>query len=283
MDYIYDFTPALNEYIACADKETGLYPLTIDLLEVFVLGGESAGWYMDTETTTGIVAAEYPESDGVDPDTLFTFAMYYLNQDVTTLDPEEPVVDKDTMTDIIANNQDGKDTVINTITKNEAGEEVKIKFEFAAGTMKPVDGKTEYTFEVSLIEKIDDATAEKAEIKKDTFVLGVSFEYDGKLPAKATITIPVPVAYANKTLYYYEVLADGTLKYVCDAKVDANGNAKVEQDHCSDYVLLTEKLVEETPEAPKMGDATNFALWIVVLGLGVVAIAGSVVMKKREF
>lgn len=31
------------------------------------------------------------------------------------------------------------------------------------------------------------------------------------------------------------------------------------------------------------GDATNIALWIAVLGLGVVAIAGSVVMRKREF
>ena len=33
----------------------------------------------------------------------------------------------------------------------------------------------------------------------------------------------------------------------------------------------------------KTGDSTSFALWIAVLGLGVVAIAGSVVMKKREF
>ena len=33
----------------------------------------------------------------------------------------------------------------------------------------------------------------------------------------------------------------------------------------------------------KAGDSTNIALWIAVLGLGVVAIAGSVVMRKREF
>lgn len=33
----------------------------------------------------------------------------------------------------------------------------------------------------------------------------------------------------------------------------------------------------------KAGDATNIALWIAVLGLGVVAIAGSVVMRKKEF
>ena len=43
---------------------------------------------------------------------------------------------------------------------------------------------------------------------------------------------------------------------------------------------------EETPvvpEIPDTGDAANFALWIAVLGLGVVAIASSVAMKKREF
>ena len=74
-------------------------------------------------------------------------------------------------------------------------------------------------------------------------------------------------------------MEDGTLKFVCDAPINSDGKAVVTQDHCSDYVLLTEKIVD----APKTGDNTNFALWIAVLGLGVVAIAGSVVMKKREF
>ena len=67
--------------------------------------------------------------------------------------------------------------------------------------------------------------------------------------------------------------------FVLKVEFSHDGNAKVTQDHCSDYVLLTEKVAE----APKTGDNTNFALWIAVLGLGVVAIAGSVVMKKREF
>ena len=126
----------------------------------------------------------------------------------------------------------------------------------------------------------DETVAKNDKITADNFVLKVEFSHDGKLPAEATITIPVPVAYANKTLYYYEILADGTLKYVCDAPVDANGNAKVTQDHCSDYVLLTEKVVVESP---KTGDSANLVLWFSVFALGVVTIAGSVVMKKREF
>ena len=48
--------------------------------------------------------------------------------------------------------------------------------------------------------------------------------------------------------------------FVLNVGFSHDGNAKVTQDHCSD-----------------------FALWIAVLGFGVVAIAGSVVMKKREF
>ena len=90
------------------------------------------------------------------------------------------------------------------------------------------------------------------------------------------------ISKAYKTLYYYQIMEDGTLKFVCDAPINSDGKAVVTQDHCSDYVLLTEKIVEEV-DAPKTGDSTNFALWIAVLGLGVVAIAGSVVMKKREF
>ena len=281
---IVDFTAALKELLACADKETGLYPLTYDLFLVFSVGGEAQGWYMNTESTTGIVAAEYPETDGIDPAFLHAFAMYYLDQDITTLDKEKPVVEKDAMTDIINTNKD-KDTVISTTTTNADGEEVEVKFTFEAGTMKPVEGKEDYSFKVELVEDHDKATADKAEIEKDTFVIRINFEYDGQLPAKATITIPVPVAYANKTLYYYQILEDGTLKYVCDAPVDANGNAKVTQDHCSDYVLLAEKIVEDTvaPGGTTTGDSTNFALWIAVLGLGIAAIAGSVVMRKREF
>ena len=186
---------------------------------------------------------------------------------------KDPVVEKEDMEDIFEDNKT-QDVVISVTD----GDKV-VEFTFEAGTMKPVDGKDKYSFKVDLVDDYSNATADKAKFDKDDFVVRINFEYDGKLPAKATITIPVGVAYKNTTLYYYQILADGTLKYVCDAPVDANGNAKVTQDHCSDYVLLTEKV----KEAPNTGDATNFVLWFAVLGLGVVAMAGSVAMKKRNF
>ena len=275
-EYIIYFNDMLTEYISYSATDAKLYPLTDDLAYTMILVGEDQGWYEED----GFVAKEFA-NDGIEEEFLMFFAMYYLDQDITTLDKEEPVVEKNDMTTIIENNKD-KETVISTTTTNATGEEVEVKFTFEANTMKPVDGVEEYSFKVELVEDYNKATADKADIEKDEFVIRINFEYDGQLPATATISIPVGTDYANKTLYYYQILADGTLKYVCDAPVDAAGNAKVTQDHCSDYVLLAEKIVE--PIIPGgTGDATNIALWIAVLGLGVVAIAGSVVMRKREF
>lgn len=43
-----DFNTAVGEYIACADSKTSLYPLTIDLIEVFQRVGAYQGWYGNT-------------------------------------------------------------------------------------------------------------------------------------------------------------------------------------------------------------------------------------------
>ena len=42
---IIDYTLAMIDYLACMDQETGLYPLTADLIEVFNKAGTSLGWY----------------------------------------------------------------------------------------------------------------------------------------------------------------------------------------------------------------------------------------------
>ncbi len=49
------------------------------------------------------------------------------------------------------------------------------------------------------------------------------------------------------------------------------------------YDLTATFTIAAPTVAPKTADSSNYALWLAVLGLGVVAIAGSVVMKKREF
>lgn len=300
------YNDMIADYLACADTEVKLYPMTEDLAEILVMVGRELGWYKEG----GLVYEKYKE-DNITERYLQQFALYYLDQDNYTLSNEENVVDKEIMMDIIAGNEE-KQTVINTTAKNDADEEVKVVFTFDKGTMSLVDNKEEYAFGVSLVGAYDKAELDNVEIQKDTFAYKVSFEYDGHLPGEAKIYVPVSSTYANTTLYYYQILEDGTLEFVCEAPVDKACNAKVVQDHCSDYVLLTEKIVEEVPkeeapkeetpkeeipnvedpeveipeetpeeEVPKTDDATEFGFWIAVLGLGVVAMVGSVVMKKN--
>ena len=284
---IVDFNTAFEEYYAAA-SDNYYYPLTEDLATILQAVGANEGWYEEG----GFVGGTYPNDDA------WMFACYY-DENITSLETEVEEAEDDGKMNVEIKGESSKVTaesfeIIAALNEDtavvlevEVGDEV-VTFEFAADSLALVDGKETYDFSVELIDDYAEATEDKANIEKDKFVLRVNFNYEGKLPATATISIPVGTDYANKTLYYYQILADGTLKYVCDAKVDAKGIAKVTQDHCSDYVLLAEKPAEAgdgtvAPGGTTTGDSTNIALWIAVLGLGVVAIAGSVVMRKREF
>jgi len=63
---IYDFTVAMIEYLECMDEETGLYPLTADLIDVFAKAGKSLGWYGEEGWVGG------------DLEDCWMFACYYL-------------------------------------------------------------------------------------------------------------------------------------------------------------------------------------------------------------
>ena len=92
------------------------------------------------------------------------------------------------------------------------------------------------------------------------------------------VTIPVPtdvVVKEGETLVVYRVNDDGTYTK-CDTEVKGT-ELTFKTNHFSTYVVVAEKA------APKTGDATNFVLWFAVLGLGAVAMASGVVMRKRNF
>ncbi len=59
-----DYNEAVGEYIACADSKTSLYPLTVDLIEVFQRVGAYQGWY-----GTGFVGGDLEDA--------WMFACYY--------------------------------------------------------------------------------------------------------------------------------------------------------------------------------------------------------------
>lgn len=143
-----------------------------------------------------------------------------------------------------------------------------ISFTFKKGEMKAVDGVDSYDFS-SVINTTYDAEKNSAIDEKD-FVLSVDYGYSGKLPAKASVTIPVGKEYAGKTLYYSQILESG-VKLITSAVVDTNGNITVTQDHCSEYVLSTTNPDPETN--PETG---------ITLGFAAVAIAVSGVLVGRK-
>lgn len=280
----YSYNEAFAEYYAVCAMETNCYPLNEDLATILKEVGEASYWYGPYGRIGG------SEANG------WLYACRYSDA-ITSLEVEVVETENDGVTDIVIGNT-GKitaeslsallelnqnETVVITVYSGENA----ISYEFIAEDMELIDGKDAYDFAVEVIDDFADATEDKAAIEKDRFVLRVNYSYEGKFPATAKISITVGKDYAGQTLKYYKVNADGTLKYICDATIDTNGSTMVTQDSCSDYVFLKDVAKTEKPdapiEAPKTGDATNFALWIAVLGLGVVAIAGSVVMKKREF
>lgn len=80
-----------------------------------------------------------------------------------------------------------------------------VSFTFEKGTMAAIDGVESYDFS-SVINTTYDAEKNSA-IKEKDFVLSIDYSYSGKLPAKASITIPVGTEYAGKTLYYSQIKA----------------------------------------------------------------------------
>lgn len=161
-----------------------------------------------------------------------------------------------------------KDVVI----KNADG----VTFTFAKGTMKAVDGKTEYDFGTNIITDYSKATELSTEVTKDNFVLQIDYNYSGQLPAKASITFNVGSELAGKTLYYYLYNTDKTYKIVQSVVVADDGSVTVKQDHCSTYVLTSAEL--NANKAPAAGDSTNYGMFII---LAVISL-GTVVLVSRK-
>lgn len=173
----------------------------------------------------------------------------------------------------------------NAILTENATKDVVIKnadgvtFTFAKGTMKAVDGKTEYDFGTSVIADYSKATELSTEVTKDNFVLQIDYNYSGQLPAKASITFNVGSELAGKTLYYYLYNTDKTYKIVQSVVVADDGSVTVKQDHCSTYVLTSAEL----NKAPAAGDSTNYGMFIIlaVISLGTVVLVSRKRMSER--
>ena len=157
-----------------------------------------------------------------------------------------------------------------------------------------------YDFSTAITSDIKEAGNMPAAVTDDIFVSKIVYNYSGTLPAKASIKLNVGKAYAGQTLYYSQLLDDGTIISMMSAVVDNDGYMTVEQDHCSTYLITkqqltgnstgssedssedastdtsispstsasTENVAEATDnkvETPQTGDNSNIVLWLTLL------------------
>ena len=123
-----------------------------------------------------------------------------------------------------------------------------------------------------------------AAVTDDIFVSKIVYNYSGALPAKASIKLNVGKAYAGQTLYYSQLLDDGTIISMMSAVVDNDGYMTVEQDHCSTYLITKQQLTgnstgssispstetiteaaDNKVETPQTADNSNIVLWLTLL------------------
>lgn len=140
-----------------------------------------------------------------------------------------------------------------------------VTFTFAKGTMSEVSQVAIYDFSTAITSDIKEAGNIPEAVTDDIFVSKIVYNYSGALPAKASIKLNVGKAYAGQTLYYSQLLDDGTIISLMSAVVDNDGYMTVEQDHCSTYLITKQKLTNNKLETPKTADNSNIALWLTLL------------------
>lgn len=193
---------------------------------------------------------------------------------------EKPGDEKPSAPDLDSNNtivdvSDGSTTIkvdeIRKIIEDNKTNDVIIKsnndvtFTFAKGTMSEVSQVAIYDFSTAITSDIKEAGNIPAAVTDDIFVSKIVYNYSGALPAKASIKLNVGKAYAGQTLYYSQLLDDGTIISMMSAVVDNDGYMTVEQDHCSTYLITKQKLTNNKLETPKTADNSNIALWLTLL------------------
>lgn len=234
---------------------------------------------------------------------------------------EKPGDEKPSVPDRDSNNtivdvSDGNTTIkvdeIRKIIEDNKTNDVVIKsnnnvtFTFAKGTMSEVSQVAIYDFSTAITSDIKEAGDMPADVTEDIFVSKIVYNYSGVLPATASIKLNVGKAYAGQTLYYSQLLDDGTIISMMSAVVDNDGYMTVEQDHCSTYLITKQQITSSssdislpgtsvenvteaagnTVETPQTGDMTHiywagYLLVLSLMGIGfTILMAGK--LKKEQ-
>lgn len=234
---------------------------------------------------------------------------------------EKPGDEKPSVPDRDSNNtivdvSDGSTTIkadeIRKIIEDNKVNDVVIKsnndvtFTFAKGTMSEVSQVAIYDFSTAITSDIKEAGDMPADVTEDIFVSKIVYNYSGVLPATASIKLNVGKAYAGQTLYYSQLLDDGTIISMMSAVVDNDGYMTVEQDHCSTYLITKQQITSSssdislpdtsvenvteaagnTVETPQTGDMTHiywagYLLVLSLMGIGFTILMAGKLKKER--
>lgn len=229
---------------------------------------------------------------------------------------EKPSTPESSTTNTVVDVSDGSTTIkadeIRKIIEDNKVNDVVIKsnndvtFTFAKGTMSEVSQVAIYDFSTAITSDIKEAGDMPADVTEDIFVSKIVYNYSGVLPATASIKLNVGKAYEGQTLYYSQLLDDGTIISMMSAVVDNDGYMTVEQDHCSTYLITKQQITSSssdislpgtsvenvteaagnTVETPQTGDMTHiywagYLLVLSLMGIGfTILMAGK--LKKEQ-
>lgn len=169
-----------------------------------------------------------------------------------------------------------------------------LTYVFKKGDFKDPGNKDEYNFDVTLSTNFSTSGIKNTNVTADIFACRINYAYNGQLPGTAYISIPVDSKWNGRTLYYYQIMSDGTLKDTGLRNTVANGICEVSQSHCSDYVLLAKSPSElgiasvngqdtntgaKVPTSPKTGDTSTAMLFMILCMGACLAGAGAVKVK----
>ena len=220
--------------------------------------------------------------------------------------------DDNTIVDVSDGNTTIKADEIKKLIEDNKANNVVIKsnndvtFTFAKGTMSEVSQVEIYDFSTAITSDIKEAGDMPEDVTEDIFVSKIVYNYSGMLPARASIRLNVGKAYAGQTLYYSQLLDDGTIISMMSAIVDNDGYMTVEQDHCSTYLITKQQITSSssdislpgtsvenvtgaagnTVETPQTGDMTHiywagYLLVLSLMGIGfTILMAGK--LKKEQ-
>lgn len=192
---------------------------------------------------------------------------------------EKTAISKEEFSEIVKENAE-KDIVIKS--NND------VVFTFPKGTMTEVKGMEKYDFGTEIIKDFDDKKEHPHKVDKDNFVTRINFNYSGKLPGKVSIKFFVGTDRIGATLHYSLINDDNSVTYIQSVVVDKDGYITVQQDHCSDYVVTTERIdvsdetetdaKEETTTdnvntvVPDTSDSSNNAILLLLMSVAAMAV-----------